>query len=410
MLSANAHPPPVLGDTGVMTKDREFDITLFGATGFTGALVADYLDVHAPAHAKIALAGRNRAKLDDVAARMSREVGIIDVDVTSPLSVAAMAEASSVVLTTVGPYILYGEPVVKACAEAGSDYVDLTGEAEFVDLMYLKYNDLAVTSGARLVHACGFDSIPHDLGAQFTVEQLPEASALSIRAYVTMNGTFSGGTAASALEAMSRLGEAKKVHARRVAAEAKNSNRHARIVVARPGKSPDTGHWAVPMPTVDPQIVVDSARRLERYGPDFSYSHSLNTRTLLGTTSTVAGIGLIAGLARIAPVRKWLSKRVPPGTGPSPEKRAQSHFAVRFYGDGGGQSVVTEVRGGDPGYGETAKMISESALCLAFDELPPTSGQQTTASAMGAVLRARLEAQGIIFRLKGVGSDDSFPS
>jgi short subunit dehydrogenase-like uncharacterized protein len=111
----------------------------------------------------------------------------------------------------------------------------------------------------------------------------------------------------------------------------------------------------------------------------------------------VVGIGFIAGLAQVGPVRRWMSNRVPPGTGPSEEKRAASWFKVRFFGEGGGVKVVTEVAGGDPGYGETAKMISESALCLAFDDLPKTSGQQTTASAMGSALRARLEARGITF-------------
>ncbi|MEI8148662.1 MAG: saccharopine dehydrogenase NADP-binding domain-containing protein, partial [Actinomycetes bacterium] len=196
-----------------MTTSRSFDITLLGATGFTGGLAAKYLAANAPADAKLALAGRNRAKLEAVAASLGRDVAIIVVDNTDDASVKAMAEATRVVMTTVGPYILHGEPVVRACAEAGTDYVDLTGEPEFVDLMYVKYNATAEKSGARLIHACGFDSIPHDLGAQFTVEQLPEGVPVTMRGYVTANGTFSGGTAASALEAMSRMSESKKARA-----------------------------------------------------------------------------------------------------------------------------------------------------------------------------------------------------
>jgi short subunit dehydrogenase-like uncharacterized protein len=380
-----------------VTTSRSFDITLLGATGFTGGLAAKYLAANAPADAKLALAGRNRAKLEAVAASLGREVAIIVVDNTDEASVKAMAEATRVVMTTVGPYILHGEPVVRACAEAGTDYVDLTGEPEFVDLMYVKYNATAEKSGARLIHACGFDSVPHDLGAQFTVEQLPEGSPMTVRAYVTANGTFSGGTAASALEAMSRMSESKKAHAARVAAEPVPAGRTAKVVAGRPGKSRDTGRWSLPMPTVDPEIVLNSARRIDRFGPDFSYSHNLDSKNLIGTASMVAGIGLIAGLAQVGPVRRWMSNRVPPGTGPSEEKRASSWFKVRFFGEAGGVKVVTEVAGGDPGYGETAKMISESALCLAFDNLPTTSGQQTTASAMGSALRARLIAKGITF-------------
>ena len=383
-----------------MTTSRSFDITLLGATGFTGGLAAKYLAANAPADAKLALAGRNRAKLEAVAASLGREVAIIVVDNTDDASVKAMAEATRVVMTTVGPYILHGEPVVRACAEAGTDYVDLTGEPEFVDLMYVKYNATADKSGARLIHACGFDSIPHDLGAQYTVEQLPEGSPMTVRAYVSANGTFSGGTAASALEAMSRMSESKKAHAARVAAEPLPAGRTAKVVAGKPGKSRDTGRWSLPMPTVDPEIVLNSARRVDRFGPDFSYSHNLDAKNFIGTASMLIGIGFIAGMAQVGPVRRWMSNRVPPGTGPSEEKRAASWFKVRFFGEGGGVKVVTEVAGGDPGYGETAKMISESALCLAFDDLPKTSGQQTTASAMGSALRARLEAKGITFTVR----------
>lgn len=380
-----------------MNSSRQYDVTLLGATGFTGGLAAKYLAANAPADAKLALAGRNRAKLEAVAASLGREVAIIVVDNTDDASVRAMAEATRVVMTTVGPYILHGEPVVRACAEAGTDYVDLTGEPEFVDLMYVKYNATAEQSGARLIHACGFDSIPHDLGVQFTVEQLPEGVPVTMRGYVTANGTFSGGTAASALEAMSRMSESKKAHAARVAAEPVPAGRTAKVIAGKPGKSRDTGRWSLPMPTVDPEIVLNSARRIDRFGPDFSYSHNLDAKNFIGTASMVVGIGFIAGLAQVGPVRRWMSNRVPPGTGPSEEKRAASWFKVRFFGEGGGVKVVTEVAGGDPGYGETAKMISESALCLAFDDLPTTSGQQTTASAMGSALRSRLEAKGITF-------------
>ena len=380
-----------------MTLSRTYDITLLGATGFTGGLAAHYLAANAPREVRIALAGRNRTKLEQLAASLGRDVATIVVDVTDDESLKAMAEASRVVMTTVGPYILHGEPVVRACAQAGTDYVDLTGEPEFVDLMYVKYHDVAVATGARLIHACGFDSIPHDLGAQFTVEQLPEGGSISVRAYVSASGTFSGGTAASALEAMSRMKESKRAHAARIAAEIVPAARSAKVVAGKPSRSKDTGRWSVPMPTVDPEIVINSARRVERYGPDFSYSHNLDTKNLVGTVGMVGGIGLIATLAQLGPVRRWMSSRVPQGTGPSEEKRASSWFKVRFYGESGDVKVVTEVAGGDPGYGETAKMISESALCLAFDNLPVTSGQQTTASAMGATLRQRLQDKGITF-------------
>ena len=386
-----------------MKSSRSFDLVLLGATGFTGRLVAQYLATNAPHDAKIAIAGRNQDKLSAIAQSLGRPFATLFVDVTNPDSVRKMAESAKVVITTVGPYVLYGEPVVAACAAAGTDYVDLTGEPEFVDSMYVRYHELARSTGARLIHACGFDSIPHDLGAQFAVEQLPAGGPISLKGFVTMDGTFSGGTAASALEAMHRMAKAKKARKERLAQEPTLRGRTTEIVQGRPGKAADLGQWVIPMPTVDPQIVIASARALERYGPAFTYSHYLVTKTAVGTVGTLGALGALAGLAQIGPARRWLSNRVPPGTGPSEEKRAQSWFSVRFIGEAGGKRVETEVRGGDPGYNATAVMLSESALCLAFDDLPLTAGQQTTASAMGATLRGRLEAAGITFSVINAG-------
>lgn len=157
--------------------------------------------------------------------------------------------------------------------------------------------------------------------------------------------------------------------------------------------------WAVPLPTVDPQIVGRSAAALPRYGPEFTYRHYAVIKHL--TTIAWLGFGLatMGVLAQIPPARRWLLNRRKPGDGPSEEKRAKSWFTVRFVGHGGGQRVVTEVAGGDPGYTETAKMLAESALCLAFDNLPPTSGQVTTAVAMGNALIDRLRAADIVFQI-----------
>ncbi len=153
------------------TGDREHDVVILGATGFTGELTAAYLAEHAPAGLRWALAGRNRGKLEAVRARLAKidpaltELPLLEADSSDDVSLRAMAESTRVVVTTVGPYLQFGEPLVAACAAAGTDYVDLTGEPEFVDRMYLEHNDRAVASGARIVHACGFDSIPHDIGA-----------------------------------------------------------------------------------------------------------------------------------------------------------------------------------------------------------------------------------------------------
>ena len=167
----------------------------------------------------------------------------------------------------------------------------------------------------------------------------------------------------------------------------------------RPHRVPVGSGWALPLPTIDGSIVTRSARALDRYGPDFTYSHFVAVPRARQVAGMAAGAGGLIAAAQIPPLRRALLKRVPAGEGPSPERRAKSWFAVTFVGEGGGRTVVTRVSGGDPGYSETAKMLAESALCLAFDELPSTSGQVTTATAMGDALLARLQQADIRFEV-----------
>jgi short subunit dehydrogenase-like uncharacterized protein len=380
-----------------MAAEREYDVLMFGCTGFTGALTAEYLAANAAPGTRWALAGRNMGKLEQLRDRLGVDVPLVKADVTDPKSIADAAAASRVVITTVGPYIEYGEPLVKACAEHGTDYTDLTGEPEFVDRMFVKYHAQAETSGARIIHACGFDSIPHDLGTRFTVEQLPEDVPLTVRGYVSAGGTFSGGTFASALTGFSRVRKNIEAARERKAAEHHVNGRRIKGDMGRPHREADIDSWALPFPSIDPQIILRSARALPRYGPDFTYSHYIAVKKLPQAIGLPIGVAGVFALAQIKPAREFLKSKVPQGTGPSEEKRAKSWFRVHFHGEGGGKRVVCEVRGGDPGYGETSKMLAESALCLANDELPETAGQVTTAQAMGAALTERLQRAGIEF-------------
>jgi short subunit dehydrogenase-like uncharacterized protein len=380
--------------------DREHDIVLFGATGFTGGLTAEYLARHGDPGTRWALAGRNREKLEAVRARLGdgySELPILHADVTDPGSVRRLAESTRVVISTVGPYINYGEPLVAACAGSGTDYVDLTGEPEFVDLMWLRYHGEAERNGARLVHSCGFDSIPYDLGALFTVEQLPEASPVELQGFVASNAQFSGGTYHSAIHIVGRLRQGMRVAQERRQREQRPQARRVRGVAGRPHNEPLVGGWVVPFPTIDPQTVLRSARALDRYGPDFSYSHYLVVKRLPMAVGLAAGAGSLIALAQLPPTRRLLLKLKDPGDGPSPERRAKSWFRVRFLGVSNGTRIVTQVSGGDPGYGETSKMLAQSALCLAHDQLPHTAGQVTPAVAMGQALTQRLQREGIRF-------------
>lgn len=388
-----------------MSSDRDYDIVLFGATGFAGGLTAEYLGQNAPAGTRWAIAGRSETKLIEVKERLVRidprcaEVGIVLADSSDAPSLQRLAGQTRVVATTVGPFVEYGEALVAACAAAGTDYVDITGEPEFVDRMWLSYHEQAKKTGARLVHCCGFDSIPHDLGAFFTVQQLPEGQPITLNGFVRASATFSAATYHSAVHAFSRVRKSSALSKQRRGRENRSKGRRVRAGVSRPFHQNDLDGWAVPLPTIDPVIVRRSARALDRYGPDFTYGHYALVKGLPTVVGSAVGVGGLFALAQLPPTKKLLLGLKQAGEGPSAEKRAQSWFKVRFIGEGGGRRVVTEVAGGDPGYDETAKMLAESALCLVYDDLPELSGQLTTAQAMGNALIDRLQRAGITFRV-----------
>lgn len=389
-----------------MPPERTYDLVLFGATGFTGSLTAEYLAQHAPPGLRWALAGRNPDKLTAVRDRLAAidatlaELPLLTADVTDPASLRTVAERARVVASTVGPYIHHGEPLVAACAATGTDYLDITGEPEFVDLMYVRHHETAVRTGARLVHTCGFDSIPYDLGVWFTLKQLPTGAPMRVDGFLRAGGRFSGGTYHSALTAFSRTGETSRAAAARRAVEPRPEGRRVRAAAGRLARSPELGMWVAPLPTIDPQVVRRSAAARPEYGPDFRYRHFAAIRRLPTLLAGAAGIAAVTVLVKLPPTRRWLFGRLSPGQGPSPERRARSWFQLRFLAESGGQQVRTEVAGGDPGYDETAKMLAESALCLALDDLPPTTGQVTPVTAMGDALLERLQRAGITFRVR----------
>ncbi|MFD5548380.1 saccharopine dehydrogenase family protein [Streptomyces goshikiensis] len=385
--------------------ERAYDVVLFGATGFVGALTAEYLAEHAPTDCRWALAGRDLGKLERLRERLTAldpacaGLPLLRADARDTGALRELAASTRVLATTVGPYIWHGAELVAACAEAGTDYLDLTGEPEFVDRTYVEHDARARETGARIVHACGFDSIPADLGTYYTVNQLPEGVPLRVDGFLRSNALFSGGTLASALTAIGRGPQTlAAAHTRRLH-EPRLLGRRARGPLGAPRFSRETGTWALPLPVLDPRIVARSAAALDRYGPDFRYRHYASVQHLAMALGGTAALGATAAVAQLPPARRWLMSRWEPGRGPDAARRARSWFTVRFVGEGGGRRVFTEVSGGDPGYGETAKMLAESALCLAYDALPDRAGQLTTAVAMGDALLDRLQKAGIRFRV-----------
>ncbi len=407
--------------------ERPYEIILFGATGFTGKLVAEYLVKHAPADLRWALAGRGREKLEAVRAGLAREdaraasLPILLGDSQDQASMDALAKATQVVCTTVGPYIKYGHALAAACANHGTHYCDLTGEVPFMREVIDRHHARARETGARIVHTCGFDSIPSDLGVLVIHER---AKALGKKlAWVRFfagetKGGFSGGTVASILaliDAAKRDPGMRRIlrdpYALDPDPKAAGPDGPDQLGVRF---DPDLGMWTGPfvMAAVNTRVVRRSNALLgHAYGPSFRYSEAMSfgkgPKGFVTASAVSAGLIAFLAAASLRPTRRLLEKTVLPGSGegPSKEAREAGYFRIRFVAeteaDGGVPVRITgRIEGkSDPGYGETAKMLSESALCLARDgtSLAPGGGVLTPASAMGMRLVERLRSAGMVF-------------
>jgi len=394
-----------------MSTEREHDLVVFGATGFVGALLAEYLAGAAPAGLRVALAGRSREKLEAVRAGLpapAREWPLVTADSTDAASMAALAGSTRVVATTVGPYARYGMALVEACARAGTHYCDLTGEVLFVHEAIERFDGVARESGARIVHSCGYDSIPSDLGV-LLLRAAAGADLTDVRAVATARGGFSGGTLASLLghvEAVSGDPAARRIaggpHSISPDRAAEPTPRQPRDA-GPPRREPD-GSWTAPfvMAPYNTRIVRRSnALAGWAYGRGLRYEERMAAgRGVAGAVAAVAitgAMGAVVGAAALGPTRTLLERILPkPGTGPSPQARAKGFFRHVLTGTTvDGRTVTATVAGpGDPGYAATAVMLGESALCLALDDLPDRAGSLTPATAMGTVLVERLRKAG----------------
>lgn len=401
------------------TSARDLDVVVFGATGFVGRLLAAHLAEHAPDGTRIGLAGRSAEKLKQIQAQLPPRAAdwpLLVADVQDPASLEEMAERTRVVATTVGPYARYGLPLVEACADAGTDYCDLTGEVLFVRQSIDRFDEVARRSGARIVHACGFDSIPSDLGVLAAAEQARADGAGELQEtvlhVVSMKGGVSGGTIDSAraqLEAMSQDASLRKLIfdpyslSPDRSSEPEPGDQRDRMT---PGRDPLLDRWVAPfvMGPFNTRIV-----RRSNALTGWSYGRGFRYREVMGVgssplapvlaTGVTAGLGAaMAGMA-FGPTRKVLDKVLPkPGDGPSEQARRKGHFRIEVVSrtSSGARYTATVAAQGDPGYAATAVMQGESALCLALDRdrLPQAAGVLTPATAMGAALADRLRGRG----------------
>jgi short subunit dehydrogenase-like uncharacterized protein len=403
----------------VAEADREHDVVVYGATGFVGALTAKYLAEQAPDGVRIAIGGRSREKLERSLDELGVVWPIVVADGQDREAIAALAESTRVVATTVGPYFKYGKPLVEACAAAGTHYADLTGEVLFMRWSIDAADEAARASGARIVHTCGFDSIPSDIGTLLLHEaavagghgELGETSFV-VKA---MRGGASGGTIDSA---RTTVDEVKKDRSsRRLLADpyALSPDRAAEPDLGterdslKPIRDERLGGWLAPfvMGSVNSRVVRRSnALQDHAYGRSFGYRELMLTGggpIGLAKSAGVAGgiAGVFAGLATPG-ARQLLDRVLPsPGEGPSASARERGFFNIDIHTETtSGERLRSEIRAqGDPGYKATAVMLGESALCLALDDLPARAGVLTPATAMGGALADRLRSAGHSYRV-----------
>jgi short subunit dehydrogenase-like uncharacterized protein len=392
---------------------REHDIIVYGATSFVGRILCRYLVRRHGTDGDLrwAIAGRSASKLDDVARTTGADVPRIVADAADRAALDEMATSTRVVASTVGPYALYGSELVAAVVEAGSDYCDLTGEVQWMRRMIDAHQVRAEATGARIVHACGFDSIPSDLGTWFTqqraVEQFGEPCVEVRMSVKGAKGGVSGGTAASGMQMFEEMSEDPDL--RKVVSDpyvlAPVDLRHGpkQPSIGRPTRDDRFESWVAPFvmaPTNSAVVLRSHALLGQPWGRDFTYGETMMTGDGLtggvAAWAMTAGLAMFAGAASFGPTRKVIGKVIPkPGAGPSEAKQQAGFFDLRFVGrTTSGQEIRTKVTGdADPGYGSTAKMLGESAV--AFLELDPArvgGGFWTPASAFGDALVERLES------------------
>ena len=413
------------------TSKRPYAVVLYGATSFVGQITAHYLaqflsnkksaDDSEKSAVIWAIAGRDKEKLEKLQSELSKtqnneetdkKVDIIIANSDDDTSLDEMTKQTQVIISTVGPYLKYGEPLIKSCVNNGTDYVDLTGEAIFIKDMMDKYQAKAQQTGARIVNSCCFDSIPSDLGVYFTQQQAEakfnqQCDVIHMRVKAAKGG-LSGGTIASMATIFEEVGKDKARRKQVANPYLLNDDTDAPNVrqdnVSKPEYDSEHQRWLAPfvMASINTRIVHRSNQLLGyEYGREFKYDEAMwmkdGVKGQLSSYAMSAGLLGFATAMMIKPSRELLSKHVLPksGSGPSKSEQENGYFDIRFFGETSEKdSISTKVTGDkDPGYGSTSRMLAQSALCLAQDvtKAEVAGGFWTPASAMGNKLLTRLE-------------------
>lgn len=376
-------------------KTTQYDVIVFGASSFVGQILCGYLAKQFGIGGELrwAIAGRSRNKLESVRAdlrpllnELTDQLPILIADASDDAALTELCRQTRVVVSTVGPYALYGEPLVKACVAQGTDYCDLTGEAQWIKRMVDRYQAQAEQSGARIVHCCGFDSVPSDMGVWFLQQQandLHQQAVHDIKMRVkAAKGTFSGGTVASIInvmkEALQNPALRKELANPYSICPADHGFKQRQRNLKGAAFDDDFGSWSAPfvMAAINTRVVHRSnALQHKRYGVDFQYDETMLTGK--GVTGRLAAYGVVAALGgfliatALKPTRWILEKYIlpKPGEGPSKDAQKNGYYDIRFLGTlANGQQIRVKVTGDqDPGYGSTAKMLGQAAASLALD-------------------------------------------
>ena len=406
------------------TTAANYDLVVFGATSFVGQILARYLleNYGADKEVKWAIAGRSEGKLNQLKSDLgagAASLPVILADAADEPALRDLCGQTRVVISTVGPYALFGETLVKVCAETGTDYCDLTGEVQWIRRMIERYEAKAKESGARIVHCCGFDSIPSDMGVWF-LQQQSEATfgkpCQDVRMRVKVaKGGLSGGTVASMINVAKEAGADPKLRKELAnpfsicPPEHRSEKRQPSLKSAEFDKNFNA--WLAPfvMGAINTRVVHRSnALQGARYGKEFTYDEAIMTgkgaKGRLTAYGMVGALGAFFTASAIKPTRWVVEKLVPkPGEGPSPEDQEKGFYDLRFVGKTtDGKTMITKVTGDrDPGYGSTSKMLGEAGLCLAFDVKDDVKGGfWTPASALDGKLLERLQANaGLTFEV-----------
>lgn len=392
-------------------KNKEFDFVVFGASSFVGKILTAYLVRQYGTDSKIkwAIAGRSMDKLEALKVELNAPwLTTLKIDASSEVDLKALCEQTRAIASTVGPYALYGSGVVQACAQSGVDYCDLTGEVQWIARMIAAYEEDAKRTGAKIVHCCGFDSIPSDLGVQFLQEQAVskfDTPCQQIKMRVRrLKGEFSGGTLASLINVAHELSKdrslAKKMSNPYFICPDQLPTRQPNVKFAE--FDPTAQSWLAPfvMAGINTRVVHRSNALLNyAYGKEFKYDEAMMTGNggkgrLMATTMALGMGAFLAGV--VIPPTRWALERfvIPkPGEGPSRKAQETGHYDLRFYGQtASGKQIQAKVTGDrDPGYGSTGKMLGEAIVCLSMDMKDKAGGFWTPASLMGSKLRTRLE-------------------